>query len=67
VTGIEPIGPTPGRDALDNLRFELKRGDPYEQSLSSRIEDALDAQTVAWEAWVRDHCTTPGKTPAGGG
>lgn len=43
---------TLGRAALDDLRFELKRGDPYEQRLSSRIEDGLDAQSVAWEARV---------------
>jgi hypothetical protein len=65
VTSTEPIGPTPGRDALDNLRFELKRGDAYEQNLSSRIEDALDAQTVAWEAWVRAHRAAPGKLAGG--
>jgi hypothetical protein len=41
--------PTPGRRVLDDLRFELKRGDAYEQHLSSRIEDGLDSQTVAWE------------------
>lgn len=41
--------PAPGRRALDDLRFELKRGDPYEQHLSSRIEDGLDAQTAAWQ------------------
>jgi len=45
---------TPGRGALDDLRFELKQGDLYEQHLASRIEDGLDAQTVAWEAFVRD-------------
>lgn len=42
---------TPGRAALDELRFELKRGDAYEQHLASRIEDALDVQTEAWLAW----------------
>ena len=43
---------TPGRDALDDLRFELKRGDPYEQHLSSRIEDGLDSQTRVWRELV---------------
>jgi hypothetical protein len=41
---------TPGRQALDDLRFELRGGDVYEQHLSSRIEDGLDIQTAAWEA-----------------
>lgn len=45
-------GGTPGRGVLDDLRFELKRGDVYEQHLSSRIEDGLDAQTEAWVAWL---------------
>lgn len=45
--------PTPGREALDDLRFELKRGEPYWQHLASRVEDGLDIQTVAWEARVR--------------
>lgn len=44
--------PTPGRAALDDLRFELKRGDFYEQHLASRIEDGLDAQTEAWLAYL---------------
>jgi hypothetical protein len=44
---------TPGRGVLDELRFELKRGDAWEQHLASRIEDGLDAQTVAWEEFVR--------------
>ena len=43
---------TPGRDDLDDLRFELKRGDPYEQHLSSRIEDGLDSQTGVWHEFV---------------
>jgi len=44
---------TPGRQALDDLRFELKQGDAWEQHLSSRIEDGLDTQTEAWHAYLR--------------
>lgn len=46
------IEPTPGGAALDDLRFELKQGDFYEQHLASRIEDGLDAQTEAWLAYL---------------
>jgi Family of unknown function (DUF6221) len=48
----DEVSATPGRRALDDLRFELKHGDRYEQHLSSRLEDGLDSQTVAWEARV---------------
>jgi len=49
----EPVLPaTPGRGALDDLRFELKQGDAYEQNLSSRIENGLDAQTEEWHAYL---------------
>lgn len=51
-SGQDAAEPTPGRGALDDLRFELKQGDAYEQHLSSRIEDALDVQTEAWLEWL---------------
>lgn len=53
----EEASPAPGRRALDDLRFELKRGDPYEQHLSSRIEDGLDAQAAAWHERARREVT----------
>jgi Family of unknown function (DUF6221) len=48
----DEVSATPGRHALDDLRFDLKLGDSYEQRLSSRIEDGLDIQTGAWQARV---------------
>jgi hypothetical protein len=47
------VSPTPGRRALDDLRFGLRGYDRYEEHLSSRIEDGLDAQTTVWETRVR--------------
>lgn len=44
----DEISEVPGRYALDDLRLELKRDDPYMQHLSSRIEDGLDIQQMYW-------------------
>jgi hypothetical protein len=60
---VSPLPATPGRQALDDLRFELKRGDVWEQHLASRIEDGLDAQTEAWHAYLRERQWQTGRPP----